>query len=177
MFETNIAKDLEGIESKAELESIAKKIFNKYREEFIAFIEELKNKGIAQSLFNSSTPEETIAIWEKFSSENQELFERIKSWAENRDAYFYDRDHMPLFEDDEEPDCVLEIGLMFIIVKDDILLDSEDIHQDYNQFCNRLVEVLTSSPNRLIKAAGYFLDCDDMENITAENIYKFCPED
>lgn len=177
MFETTIAKDLEGIESKAELESIAKKIFNKYREEFLAFIEELKNKGIAQFLFNSSTPEETIFIWEKFSSENQELFERIKSWAEQRTKYFYDRDPMPLFEDDEEPDCVLEIGLMFIIVKDNILLDSDDIHQDFDQFNNRLIKVLMSSSNRLIKAAGHFLDCDDIEKMTSENIYMFYSED
>ena len=100
MFETTIEKDLQAATTDAERESIFSQIYNKYHLEFLTFIEELKNSGIAQDLYNSSSPEETISIWEKYSSENQELFERIKSLAEGIDEYFNTCETVPLFEKD-----------------------------------------------------------------------------
>lgn len=174
MFETTIEKDLQTANTDAKLEAIFSKIYNKYRKEFLAFIEELKKSGIAQKLYNSSTPEETISIWKKFSSENQGLFERIKSWAEARDEYFNTYEHAPLFEEDEKVECCLEVGLMIIIVKDECILSGEDIKESYDA---ELVTLLKKSNNRLLKAAGWYIDCDGYETMTEENIYTFYSED
>lgn len=62
MFETTIEKDMETASTDAELESLTIKIYNKFRGEFLGFIEELKKSGIAQALYNSSTPEETVSL-------------------------------------------------------------------------------------------------------------------
>ena len=174
MFETTIEKDLQSANTDAERESIFSKIYNKYRDEFLAFIEELKKIGIAQALYNSSTPEETISIWEKYSSENHELFTRIKSWAEGRSEYFNTYEPVPLFEEDEEIECILEVGLMILIVKDECILCEEDINEGFNE---ELIALLKKSPNRLLKAAGWYIDCDGYESITKENIYNFYSED
>lgn len=174
MFETTIEKDLQAATTDAERESIFSQIYNKYHLEFLTFIEELKNSGIAQDLYNSSSPEETISIWEKYSSENQELFERIKSWAEGRDEYFNTCEPVPLFEKDEKVECVLEVGLMILIVKDECILLEEDIGEGFNE---KLITLLKKSSNRLLKAAGCYIDCKDYETITKENIYDFYSED
>lgn len=174
MFETTIEKDLQSATTDAERESIFSKIYNKYRDEFLAFIEELKKSGIAQSLYNSSTPEETISIWEKYSSENQELFARIKSWAEGRSEYFNTYEPVPLFEEDEKIESILEVGLMILIVKDEGILLEEDINEGFNE---ELIKLLKKSPNRLLEAAGWYIDCDGYDTMTKENIYTFYPED
>ena len=85
MFKTTIENDLKNAVTNEEREAAYEKIFNKYRGEFFEFIEELKKSKIAQKLFDSSTPEETLHIREEFSSQNQWLFEKIKSWAKARD--------------------------------------------------------------------------------------------
>lgn len=170
MFETTIEKDLQSATSDAERESICRKIYSKYRDEFLAFIEELKKSGIAQDLYNSSTPEETISIWEKYSSENQKLITRIKSWAEGRIEYFNTHEPVPLFEEDEEMECILEVGLMIIIVNDECILLEEDINEGFN---DKLIELLKKSDNRLLKAAGWYIDCDGYESMTKENIYNY----
>lgn len=170
MFETTIEKDLQAATTNAERESIFSKIYNKYREEFLEFIKELKKSGIAQDLYNSSTPEETISIWEKYSSENKKLFERIKSWAEGRFKYFNTYEPVPLFEEDEKIECILEVGLIILIVKDECILFEEDINKEFNE---KLIELLKKSPNRIIKAAGWYIDCEGYETITKENIYNY----
>lgn len=170
MFETTIEKDLETATTETECESIANKIYSKYRDEFLLFIEELKNNGIAQKLYNSSTPEETLSIWKKFSSENQDLFERIKSWAEARDKYFNTYEHIPLFQENEKVECFLEVGLMIIIVKDECIFSGEDINESFDE---ELYTLLKENPNRLLKAAGWYIDCDGYDTMTKENIYKF----
>lgn len=174
MFETTIEKDLQSATTYEERESIFSKIYSKYRNEFLAFIEELKKSGIAQALYNSSTPEGTISIWEKYSSENQELFARVKSWAEDRSEYFNTYEPIPLFEEGEEIECILEVGLMILIVKDEGILLEEDINEGFNE---KLIELLKRSPNRLLKAAGWYIDCDGYETMTKENIYTFYSED
>lgn len=173
MFETTIEKDLETATTNAERESIFIKIFNKYREEFLAFIEELKKNGIAQKLYNSSTPEETLSLWKEYSSKNQEFFTKIKSWAEGRSEYFNTYEPIPLFEENERIECHLEAGLMISIVKDECFLSEEDMNESFNQ---ELIALLKNSPNRLLKAAGWYIDCDGYETITKENIYKFYSE-
>ena len=170
MFETTIEKDLETATTKTERESIANKIYSKYRDEFLLFIEELKNNGIAQKLYNSLTPEETMSLWKEYSSKNQDFFTRIKSWAENRSEYFYTWESFPLFEENEKIESHLEIGLMISIVKDECLLSEEDINPAFNE---ELIALLKNSPNRLIKAAGWYIDCDGYDTITKANIYKF----
>lgn len=174
MFETTIEKDLQSATTDAERESIFSKIYSKYRDEFLAFVKELKKSGIAQALYDSSTPEETIFIWEKYSSENQELFARIKSWAEGRAEYFNTYEPVPLFEEDEEIGCILEVGLMIFIVKDECILSEEDITEVFNE---ELIALLKKSPNQLLKAAGWYIDCDGYESMTKENIYNFYSED
>lgn len=170
MFETTIEKDLETATTKAERESIANKIYSKYRDEFLLFIEELKNNGIAQKLYNSSTPEETLSLWKEYSSKNQDFFTKIKSWAENRSEYFHTYENFPLFEQNEKIECHLEIGLMISIVKDECIFSDEDITPSFNE---ELIALLKNSPNRLLKAAGWYIDCNDYETMTKENIYKF----
>ena len=174
MFETTIEKDLQSATTDAERESIFSKIYNKYRDEFLAFIEELKKSGIAQSLYNSSTPEETLSLWEKFSSENQDLFARIRSWAEARDEYFNTYEHAPLFEENEKVECFLEVGLLIFITNDECLLSGEDINENFDE---ELYTLLKESTNRLLKAAGWCIDCDGYESMTKENIYNFYSED
>lgn len=174
MFETTIEKDLESATTDAQRESICSEIYNKYRDEFLTFIEELKKNGIAQALYNSSTPEETMFIWERYSSENQELFARIKSWAEGRTDYFNTYEPIPLFKDDEKIECILEVGLMILIVKDECVLLEEDINTSFNE---ELITLLKKSPNRLLKAAGWYIDCDGYETMTKENIFDFYSED
>lgn len=174
MFETTIEKDFQTATTDVERESVFSKICNKYRDEFLEFIEELKKNGIAQKLYNSSTPEETLSIWEEFSSENQDLFERIKSWAQARDNYFNTYEHAPLFEEDEKVECIFEVGLMFVITKDECLLSGEDINEGFDE---ELYTLLKKSPNRLLKAAGWYIDCEGYDSMTNENIYKFYSED
>jgi len=174
MFETTIEKDFQSATTDAERESIFSKIYNKYRDEFLAFVEELKKSGIAQALYNSSTPEETISIWEKYSSENQELFAKIKSWAEGRSEYFNTYEPVPLFEEDEKMESILEVGLMILIVKDECILLEEDINEGFSE---ELIKLLKKSPNRLLEAAGWYIDCDGYDTMSKENIYTFYPED
>jgi hypothetical protein len=173
MFEKTIEKDLETATTEAERESIANKIYSKYRDEFLLFIEELKNNGIAQKLYNSLTPEETMSLWKEYSSKNQDFFTRIKSWAENRSEYFNTWEYFPLFEENEKIEYHLEIGLMISIVKDECLLSEEDINPAFNE---ELIALLKNSPNRLLKAAGWYIDCDGYDTMTKENIYKFYSE-
>ena len=175
MFETTIERDLANAKSKAEREAIGLKIFNKYRGEFLAFIQELKDSDIAQELYNSSTPEEAFSIWRDFSSENQDLFARIRSWAEARDDYFNTHEHAPLFEENETVECFLEVGLMIFITGDECLLNEEDINADFDA---NLYTLLKEHPNELLKAAGWYIDCCGYENMTEDNIYTFYqPED
>ena len=173
MFETTIEKDLQSATTDAERKSIFSEIQNKYRNEFLAFIEELKKSGIVQALYNSSTPEETISIWDKYSSENQEFFARIKSWAEGRVEYFDCCEPFPLFKEDEEIEYLLEIGLIILIIKDEFIFLEEDINQGFNE---KLIELLKKSSNQLLKAAGWFIECDGYESMTKENIYNFYPD-
>ena len=174
MFETTIEKDLQTATTDAERQSIYSEIFNKYRDEFLTFIEELKKSSIAQKLYNSSTAKETMSIWEKYSSENQDLFVRIKSWAEGRSEYFDTYEPVPLFEEDENVECILEIGLMILIVKDECVLSEEDINKTFDE---ELINLLKNSPNRLLNAAGCYIDCNGYETMTKENLYTFCSED
>ena len=174
MFEATIEKDLKSATCEAEREAIFSQIYNKYRGEFLVFIEELKKSGIAQALYNSSTPEETISIWEKYSSENQELFARIKSWAEGRSEYFDTYEPVPLFEEDEEIECILEVGLMILIVKDECILLEEDINETFG---TELVALLKKSSNKIIRAAGCYINCNGYDTITSENIFDFCSAD
>lgn len=174
MFETTIEKDLQSAMTEAERADICMKIFSKYQKEFLAFIEKLKQSGIAQSLYNSSTPEETISLWKKYSSENQDLFGRIKAWAEGRGEYFNTHEPCPLFENNQKLDCILEIGLMILIVKDETLLLDEDINENFTE---ELVMLLMENPNPILKAAAYYIDCDGFDTITAENIFDFYPHD
>ena len=174
MFKTTIEKDLKNAVTNEEREAVCRKIFNKYRGEFFEFIEELKKSKIAKKLFNSSTPEETLHIWEEFSSQNQGLFERIKSWAKARDEYFHTYEHAPVFKEDEKVECILEAGLMIIITKNECLLTGEDVNENFDK---ELYTLLKKSPNRLLKAAGYYIDCEGYDSITKENIYDFYSED
>ena len=175
MFEATIELDLELAESQTEREAMLKKIFSKYRNEFLAFIEELKDIDIANELFNSSTPDEAFSIWRDFSSENQDLFARIKSWAKARDDYFNTHEHAPLFDEDEEIECLLEVGLMIFITGDECLLNEEDIQENFDE---NLSTILKEHPNELLKAAGWYIDCYGYENMTEDDIYAFYqPED
>lgn len=179
MFETTIEKDMETASTDAELESLATKIYNKFRSEFLEFIEELKKSGIAQALYNSSTPEETVSLWAKYSSENEDFFARVKTWAERRDEYFDTLEFFPMFDKDEELDCILEIGLMIFIVKDECLLSEEDIDpdEDFNsKFGEQLTELLKKSSNRILKAAGWYIYyTGSFDTMTEGNIFDFCP--
>ncbi len=175
MFEKTIVEDLLHVTSEAEREEIGKKIFYHFREQFLEFIEELKKSNIAQTLANSSNPEETISIWEEYSSRNQDFINKIINWAVERDEYFYDREHMPLFMKDEELEPILEIGLFIVIVNDECLFSSEDIVQGFDEsseFDEKLYTILKDSSNPLIRAAGWHIDCSGYE-ITAETIYNF----
>lgn len=181
MFETTIEKDMETASTDAELESLTIKIYNKFRGEFLEFIEELKKSGIAQALYNSSTPEETVSLWAKYSSENEDFFARVKAWAERRDEYFDTLETFPLFEKEEKLDNILEIGLMIFIVKDEWLLSEEDIdskldERSNSKFIEQLTELLKKSPNRILKAAGWYIDYNGFETMTEENIFDYCPE-
>lgn len=174
MFETTIEKDLKTATTEAEREALALQIYNKFRGEFLKFIGELKNSGIAQALYNSSTPEETVSLWAKYSSKNEEFFARVRTWAERRDEYFSPCERFPMFEKDEKLDCILEIGLLVFIVKYDCLLNEEDID---SKFMVQLIELLQKSSNRILKAAGwyiYYAGCFD--EMTEENIFEYCPE-
>lgn len=174
MFETTIENDWESATTWAEQEAISEKIYNKFRNEFLTFINELKESGIAQALYNSSTPEETISIWEEYSAKNQELLARIDSWAKGRYEYFNTFDSFPLFKDDEEIDCILEAGLMIFSVNDECILSEEDINND---FIKKIVGLLEKSSNQLLRAAGYYIDCNGFESMNKENIYNFYSED
>ena len=181
MFETTIEKDLQTATSNAERESLALQIYNKFRREFLEFIEELKKSDIAQALYNSSTPEETVSLWAKYSSENEDFFARVKVWAEGRDEYFAAFERFPLFEKDEKLDSILEIGLMIFIVKDECLLNEEDIDAKFDEnsnskFLEQLTELLKKSSNRILKAAGWYIDSNGFETMTEENIFDYCPE-
>lgn len=86
-----------------------------------------------------------------------------------------------MFEKDEELDCILEIGLMIFIVKDECLLNEEDIDakfdEDFNsKFLEQLTELLKKSPNQILKAAGWYIDYNGFETMTAENIFDYYPE-
>ncbi len=174
MFETTIEKDLQSSTSEAERQSLALKINEHHREEFLSFVEEIKQSGITKSLYDSSTPEETMSIWEKYSAENQDLFNRITIWAQKRDEYFDTYEPFPMFEGEEKLDFLLEIGLMIFIVKDECVLCDEDINES---FLPELVELLKRSSNPILKAAGCYIDCNDFETITSENIYDFYTAD
>lgn len=174
MFETTIEKDLQLVKSCEEYEAISSKIYRKYRNEFLTFIEELKRRAIAQDLYNSLTPEETISTWEKYSYENQELFAQIKSWAEGREEYFNTYEPIPIFEEDEEIDCILEIALIIFIVKDEYIFSEEDINEE---FFEKITEILKESPNRLLKAAGWYIECDGWDSMTRDNIYTYLPNE
>ena len=79
------------------------------------------------------------------------------------------------FIDEDVSDCLLEIGLLMIIVKDDILLSEEDFSDDEcaEEFSNKFTELLKSSPNILSKAAADYFDCEGFESMTEENIFDF----
>ena len=174
---STFATDLQIFARDKERHAFAINVFNKYRGEFLSFVEEIMYSGIAQKLYKSATPEETIAIWEKYSSENRELFARIRSWAKAREAYFTDGGHecMPLFEPNEKVNRLLEVGVIIFIIKDCFLfVAKEDINEKFTQ---DLVALLKKSPNRMLKAAGYFIECEDIDAITRENIYKYYNED
>ena len=174
MFETTIEKDLQLATTDAERESIFCKIYNKYRDEFLTFVEELKKSGIASALYNSSTQEETFSIWEKYYSENQELFAEIKVWAEGRADYFNTYEPVSIFKNEEELDSILEIGLMIFIVQDESVLSEEDINEN---FVEKLINLLKNNSNELLKAAGWYIECDGFETMTKENIFDFYSEE
>jgi len=151
------------------------KFHTKFREEFLLFIEELKHSGITQALYNSTTPEETISIWEKYSSENQELFEKIRSWAAERNEYFNTCKTFTLFADEEQlDDCLLEICLILIIVKDESILCEEDIN---NEFGEELYFLLNQSSNKIFQAVAEYIDCNGYDTLSKENIFDFYPEE
>ena len=170
MFETTIEKDLKSATSEAEKKSLALRINKHHRKEFLSFVEEIKQSGITKSLYNSSTPEEIMSIWEKYSAENQELFNRITTWAQKRAKYFDTYDHFPMFVGEEKLDFILEIGLMIFIVNDEYVLYDEDIN---GSFLTELVELLQNVSNPILKAAGRYIDCNGFEKITSENIYDY----
>ena len=172
MLKSTIEKDLQSATSQKECESILCEIMKKYQKEFLSFIEELKQNSIAQSLYVSSTPKETLAIWNTFSSESSKLFERIKSWAHLRDEYFNTYEHSQLFPDDVELDCILEIGLFIFIVFDECIFSPEDINENFDE---QLIKLLKSSHNPILQAAGCHIDCSGYE-ITAETIYDYSEE-
>ena len=174
MFEKSIEKDLQTATTDAERESIYNEVYDKYRKEFLAFIEELKENGIVQKMYNSSTPEETISMWEEYSSKNQELFTRIKSWAEGRIEYFNTYESIPLFEEGEKVECILEIGLIIFIVEDESILNEEDINESFNK---ELITLLKNNSNPFLKAAGCYIDYNGYESITKERIYDLYSEE
>ena len=63
---------------------------------------------------------------------------------------------------------------MIIITKNECLLTGEDINENFDK---ELYTLLKKSPNRLLKAAGYYIDCESYDSITKENIYDFYSED
>ncbi len=170
MFETTIAKDLQSAVTPEKRRDLFKKIHLKYRGECMAFIEELKQLGIAQELYNSSKPEETIAIWKKFFQENQELIARIRLWALRRFHYFDVCDPVPMWDKREKLDCILEIGLMVFLVGDECIFLGEDIYEGFDK---EVVALLKKSSNTLLNAAGYYIEAIGYEDMSLEGIYDF----
>ena len=175
MFETTIEKDVERARSKTEREQILEQIYQKFHDEFVQFIDVLTKNGIAHTLFNLEDPEETKKLWKEFSLKNQSFFNEVRTWAKKRDEYMNTWETIPLFIDEDVSEYYLEIGLLMYIVKDDILLSEEDFDGDKHgeEFSNKFTDLLKSSPNILIKAAGHYFDCEGFESMTEENIFEF----
>lgn len=177
MFETTMGHDMEDtpILSEEEAQAFMLKVITHFRTEFMAFVEDIKRNGIAKSLYDSFTPEEAIALWENYSADNQELFSRLRTWAEKRVDYFDDHECLPLLEGENIFDFILEIGLIIIIVKNEAFLSDEDIDSN-GDFLGCLVELLWKSGNPMLKSAGNYIYYNDFESITSENIYDFDSE-
>lgn len=171
MFERVIEDDLRKANTPEENAAMRKEIYEKFRKEFLEFVDLLKNQGIAQTLYNAATPKETIGIWRKYKSKNQPLLDQIRSWADYRIDYFNTQNIMPFFEADEKLDNILEIGLMIFIVGDEVvLLAEEDITPS---FTNELVELLKRSPNELVQAASCHIEKEGFETMTSKSIAKY----
>ena len=169
-----LEKDLQSTKNEVERQALALKINEHHRTEFLAFGEGIKQSGITKALYYSTTPEETISIWKKYSAENQELFNRITTWAQEREEYFDTYESFPMFEGKKKLDFILEIGLMIFIVKDECILNEEDINETFLQ---ELVQLLQESTNPILKAAGCYIDCNGFDTITIENIYDYYTTD
>lgn len=81
---------------------------------FLALAEEVKQTGIAETLYKTSNVEELKEVWHRFLNDNHELITKIKGWA---DEFRKDRCE-EIFACEEKLDNPMEIAITIYIIDD-----------------------------------------------------------
>lgn len=141
------------------------------KEKFFEMVTQVKSTGILDALSNAANPQEMNAIWERFSLENTELFQRAKKWAEEE---FYDECGFIngfIFEQGDSIDNPLEVTLMPLVCGSDNLCFA-DLFEDFAQ--EMIVEPLLKTGNKFAKVLVYVIESgiEGLEDITPEFIFE-----
>lgn len=100
------------------------------KEKFLALVKEVKNTGIAEALYKTSNAKELEAVWQKFSDENQELFGKIKDWAEE----FRISDGTSIFSKAETIENPMEIAILIRIINDKNNVSEFELFENWGDF-------------------------------------------
>ena len=140
------------------------------KENFFDMVTQVKSTGIVDALSNATNPQEMRAIWERFSNENAELFQRAKKWAEEE---FYNECggiNEFIFKKGDSIDNPLEVILIPLICGGENLCFA-DLFEDFAQ--EMIVEPLSKTGNRYTKALVYIIESgiEGLEDATPELIF------
>lgn len=133
------------------------------KKEFLELIEEVKQTRIVSELAKNYNAEGLKEIWRKFISENPDLLEKIKEWAQK----YKESGSKEIFEEGESIRNPIEIAIIIFIIGEDykgveskIFARWEDLAEMACMFANDFAQSVSYNIRR-------FYICE----ITAENIF------
>lgn len=173
---SSLNEELSKCKSEEDEDLVFEKFRKKYRNEFKAFVVEIRKTGIIEKLLEASTKEETIAIWKEFKSENQDLQFAIKRWSKKKDECFDKYEPFSAYLSESfKIAYMLEITIIMLIIKNDMELCFEDM--SYVLYRVHVAEYLSSRKNDGLRHIGYYLSNLDnrLDRLTEEillSLYK-----
>lgn len=133
------------------------------KKRFLELVNEVKETGVVEALYVTSNAEELKKAWRQFADENQELFEKIKQWANE----FKETSHPPIFKIDDELENPMEICVVIFIFDDIGYVSEKQIFENFN--C--LVKEIKGIRNDFARTVEYFARISFICKLEAEEFF------
>lgn len=141
------------------------------KEEFLELVNEVKDTGIVEileDLYDASDKEGFKAAWQKFSDENQEIFTKIRHWANDLDICFLDA----IFEENETIENPIENAICIFIIGNQSISEVT-IFEDWIV----LQDAIRDLKNGFATAIANFMEESLICEITIEDIFNSDSDD